>query len=138
MSNAMLACSSTFLLLPRLLDFVAKQNLLASKVGCFHRIEVPELSFKRVSGTEEKMLILNTIIRSFLLSTGLMNMKVITMSSPNYSLKLQISSRSRFYCRADLFQPAFKRFQGFPKSGYKTSHTTISCIMLRTNLGEIL
>ena len=117
---------------------LAKQNLLRSKVDCFYIVKVSVLSFERVLSSEEETLILNTVIRSFFLSMGSMSMKVITGSWPNYSLRSQISTRSRFYCQADLFQPVFTRFQGFPNSDYKTSHTTISCIILRTNLEEIL
>ena len=65
LSNAMLACSSTSLPLPCLLDYLLNKLCWPQKWPAFHLIEVPELSFERVFVTREELLILNTIFRYF-------------------------------------------------------------------------
>lgn len=134
----MLACSSDSLLLPCFPDYSLRKN-------CWPKKQAASLWYKCASChsnmyfvPKKELLTLSIVIRFFLLSTGLTSMKVITMSSPSCSLTSQISSRSRFCCRADLFQAAFKLFQDFLNSAYRTSHTTISRSLLRTVLADIL
>ena len=133
----MLACSSDLLLLPYPPDYSLSKICWPEKRAASPSYKCASCLSKIYLVPNKELLTLSNIIRSSLSSTGLTSMKVITMSSPSCSLTSRISSRSRFCCRADLFQAVFKPSRGFLNSAYRTSHTTISRNMLRTILAEI-